>query len=738
MRRVILVVVGVMVVLASRAVVAESPRHADDGADSIIAPGVPGSLVVFGDGDVVWTARDGAASVAVIARARVGTGTLVACSHGGYVSDSAWEDAGTRALIESLLPRGRRDGNGGEIRVAVPDEKLRAMLAASGYDASVMPKKGEFGAALGEADVLMLREANPSEAECAAMEGFLQDGGTIVAAQTAWGWLQTHPGKTLEQNTLHRFAARHGISFTSETIDVPKTKRLERAEAWPLVDADEALRSLEGLGDGVALSKDDAVQIQATLTLAARSIPRDDALILPRLRALRERAGGVVVSKKSPVRERDVLKRVAIVVDEAMREGTEAEEIKTDPSAGEFPGAVAIEAERVTREVEIDARVPGWHSTGLYAPAGEVIRVTVSPGAPAMSVQIGCHTDSIAKKDHWDRVPRITTKQVLKPGENRVASAFGGLVYLIPASDRRGVAADESAVRVSVAGAIEAPRFVLGVTDVDAWRSRIRNAPGPWAELETSTVIVSVPSSHVRNLDDPRGVLEVWNKVLDAAADLATIPRERDRPQRYVTDVQISAGYMHSGYPIMTHLDAADEMVEEAKLRAGSWGLFHELGHNHQQGTWTFHGTGEVTCNLFSLYIMETVCGKDEGTGHEALSKRLARRARYLTEGASFEKWCSDPFLALTMYIELREAFGWEAYKGVFAEYRDLPKSERPTTEQEKRDQWMVRFSRQVGRNLGPFFKAWGVPVSDEAVASVASLPEWMPADWPDVSETSK
>jgi len=43
----------------------------------------------------------------------------------------------------------------------------------------------------------------------------------------------------------------------------------------------------------------------------------------------------------------------------------------------------------------------------------------------------------------------------------------------------------------------------------------------------------------------------------------------------------------------------------------------------------------------------------------------------------------------------------------------------------------MVRFSRACGRNLGPFFVAWGVPTSEAARKSIESLPEWMPGDWP-------
>ena len=191
---------------------------------------------------------------------------------------------------------------------------------------------------------------------------------------------------------------------------------------------------------------------------------------------------------------------------------------------------------------------------------------------------------------------------------------------------------------------------------------------------------------------------------------------------------------MHSGYPIMTFLDkSVEHSISTSELAAGSWGHFHELGHNHQQGDWTFDGTREVTCNLFSLYVMETVCGKPPGQGHEAMKPDVVdkRLRSYLGSTDKFFRWKSDPFLALTMYDQLRAGFGWETYKKVFAEYRALPITGRPKTDEEKRDQWLVRFSRAAGKNLGPFFEAWGVPTSASARQSIAGLPVWMPVDWP-------
>ena len=81
------------------------------------------------------------------------------------------------------------------------------------------------------------------------------------------------------------------------------------------------------------------------------------------------------------------------------------------------------------------------------------------------------------------------------------------------------------------------------------------------------------------------------------------------------------------------------------------------------------------------------------------------------------------------MHLQIRHAFGWDAYRKVLASYsRD--QSEDPTRlpkgEQAERDAWMVRMSQATGHNLAPFFgKTWGIPLSPEAVKEVAELPSW-------------
>jgi hypothetical protein len=406
---------------------------------------------------------------------------------------------------------------------------------------------------------------------------------------------------------------------------------------------------------------------------------------------------------------------------------------KAHPGASAFPGQAPSGAPVVTRAVQIDTTIPGWQSTGVFAQAGKTISVTVTgdakPDKIGLRVRIGCHQDSLWHLQEWKRVPDIAGSWAMDRPQTRVTSAFGGLVYIEVPEKAPGLK-----LTVSIAGVVDAPLFVLGKTTNKEWLSTIRARFAPWAELASNKVIVTVPSSVIRTLDDPESVMKHWDRVLDASADLAGSPRDRKRPERYVADVQISAGYMHSGYPIMTHLDAADTMTTLHQLmgtgKENAWGLYHELGHNHQSGDWTFAGTGEVTCNLFTLYVLETVCGiSPQSTGRVLDDGAMRSMLRHMDQGAPFDKWKSDPFLALQMYALVERDFGWDPFKKVFAEYRSLKPEERPKNDDEKRDHWMVRLSRTLGKNLAPYFQAWGVPTSDAARESIKDLPEWKPAE---------
>jgi hypothetical protein len=709
-----------------------------DGVHTIAAPGVPGPLCVFGPNAFVVAVGGAGGKVRepVVAASRLGKGRVVVLGHPGYVGDqNSTKVADTGRFLANAVQwtAGKKDGR--SVHIGVYGQRHAVtFLAEQGLRAEAM-EGANWTSRLAGCDAIWLCPASlAKEDEIAAVRQFVSRGGGLVAGDLGWGWLQLNPGKTLTADHQgNQLLARAGIVWADGTLE-------RTADAGYAVDtvpprlarADAALAALVADARGQSkLSKEDVAQAAAVVTRASRSLPAGDNLLRPKLLRVREEHQGEAVPKPSaPLTLKTPLARLVLSMQIEEAKGLPAAKVAACPAAAFFPGAVPRAAPRVTRKMGIDTAVPDWHSTSLYAPAGSVVTVEVPAGAVdrGLWVRIGAHSDDLWDHDAWHRAAEICLRKPLAQARTEVASLFGGLIYIeVPGGCRLGT------MVVTVRGGVEAPSFVLGETSLNTWRNSVRQRPAPWAELATRKVILTVPSESIRKLENPDELMRFWDRVLDACADLAGRPKDRERPERYVTDVQISAGYMHSGYPLMTHLDAAAILVDRAGLESNRvdpvWGLFHEMGHNHQSDDWTFEGTGEVTVNLFSLYVLDKVCGFAPSKAREVLSPAERKKAldAYTRGGSDFKVWKEDPFLALIMYVELQEAFGWETFQKVFAEYRGLAPADRPKTDDERRDQWLVRFSRAAGRNLGPFFEAWGVPTSEKARASVAELPAWMP-----------
>ena len=704
-----------------------------DGVREISAPGVPGALCPFGpEAFAVVAGRSGGGQLAVVAAARLGRGRIVALGHNGYFGGEGLRAADTPRFMVNAV---RWLAQGDEPRVGVLDlDDFRALMAEQGLAAEAV-QGADWPQLLPRFNVLVTTAAPGfTPEEVAAVSAFIRAGGGFLSGDTPWGWLQLNPGKTLSaDHGGNAILAPAGLLWVDGMLDRTSEQGFASDAPLPeLLHAGRALDAIEAQAAGTRQpSKEDLAQASLVITTTALALPATDTLLLPRLEEVQQQhAATAVPGPDQPLGADKPLERLAVTLQLQTLRNAPADAVIAHPSGSLFPGAVPADTPRVARTVLVNTAVPAWHSTGLYAAPGERIEVRLPADAvgQGLAVQIGCHTDGLWHLDTWRRCPEIVRRYTLTEAATPAANAFGGLIYVdVPSGCRLAT------VPVEIAGAVQAPYFVLGRTDPVQWRQEVRGRPAPWAEMETPNVILSVPSSTIRELDDPVPLMEFWTHVLDSCAELAAQPEQRERPERIVADVQISAGYMHSGYPIMTYLDVAPLAMDVERLvTQGSWGHFHELGHNHQSGDWTFEGTGEVTENLFSLYILDRCCHLN-GPGHPAIAPedRAKRTAEYLAAGAPFAKWQADPFLALYMYMQLQEAFGWQAYPAVFAEYRDLPAAERPQTDDQKRDQWLVRFSRTVGRNLGPFFQAWGVPTSDQARAEVADLPVWMPEGFP-------
>jgi hypothetical protein len=693
------------------------------GVSNLGVEGSPGPLVAFGPNAFVVVVGDSrGAKLPLVAAARYGKGRVVAFGHDGYLGATKLD--GPKFFINVVAWTSGKAAKTARV-VVHRHNKVMGVLKKQGIQVAQANLTQLQGA-----DVLIINSMHlKTDAEVKQIQKFIQDGGGVITAGLGWAWLGYFAkGGTLANdfkgNQLLRPA---GIAWSEGSLKATGPGRfVVDASAKELAHAGQVFKSLVAHDSGgKKLNKAALSQASAVLTGAASALPADEPLLIRHISAMAAKRGASAIpSAKTPLKKNKPLDRVLLTLELSQLTQTPVDKIKAHPAAADFPGAIPAGAKRVQRKISVDTTVPGWHSTGLYAGPGEVITVTVPDASVGkVRIRIGAHKDRIFHHDEWKRAPRITREYMTRTASGKYACAFGGPIYVVAPKKAIGT------IQVSIGNAVEAPLYVHGVTKLADWKATIRNRPAPWAEIGSDRIFVTVPSRVVRNMDDPAALMEAWNKVLDQDAELSGIPTKRKRPERMVPDRQISAGYMHSGYPIMMHLDHEKKLADLDHLVKGNWGFFHELGHNHQRPNWTFSGTTEVTCNLYTLYNYEFLCGvKPKDNPRTSPQARKKRAGKYL-KNPDFNKWKSSPFLALDMYVLMQEAFGWESFRKVFAEYRTLSSKDRPRNDDQKRDQWLVRYSRTVGRNLGPYFQKWGVPTTQAARDSIKELPIWMPKE---------
>uniref|UniRef100_A0A8C4IF57 Peptidase M60 domain-containing protein n=1 Tax=Dicentrarchus labrax TaxID=13489 RepID=A0A8C4IF57_DICLA len=375
------------------------------------------------------------------------------------------------------------------------------------------------------------------------------------------------------------------------------------------------------------------------------------------------------------------------------------------------------------QRIKINVNTAGeeeWISTGVYLTPGMKTYMVIPAELVnnGWKIQIGCQTDKL-NAEELKRAPCVYERFPVTSEMVQVWNLWGGLIYLVAPPETQVEGAE-----VIVQMAVPAPYYKTGVTTAAEW-SLLRTAPSPWAELEFDNVIFTVPSDVVRDLERPDELATLWKDIMRGITDLAVIPHRFPRKERFVADVQISHGWMHAGYPIMTHKATAAELVNIDLARSkGLWGPIHELGHNQQRSCWEFPShTTECTCNLWSVYVHEEVLGINREKAHPAmaLAKRNSRAEEFAKGGKKLSSW--NTWVALETYMQLQDRFGWDAFKNVFAAYHEMCNF--PNGNKGKMNLYAETFSYTVEMNLAGFFKSWGWPIEIATEEKLSNLPPW-------------
>lgn len=697
-----------------------------DGVKSVAKLGAPGPVGIWGQiaFPILAAADKDGVEIALAAAAGHGKGRIILFGHNSYLNGDGGGDCAR--LLENCV---KWAANKEKPRIGLKGVKPGA-LVRNGF------KVEEFTAvdkkSLSGFDVVIINiQSVTGTGEGTALMDYIKNGGGFIGGMTGWAYGQTSNGKDLAlSHGVNQALLEAGLAHTDMSAFDEVQSFTARVELPAMMNASEAVTAIRKQREGgPAMTPEQTRQGMNAIQIALAAQPPDRSNLRNAVTAALGPAGNdaPVPTARAPLTvTQHAAARLRLSMETRTLRLAGADGIEAHPAHAAFPGKVPANAPRVSAEVRIDPNIPGWHSTGLYAAAGEVITVSLPENlaSQGFAVRIGCHSDTLYHLDSWMRAPDITRNDPLDAPATKTASAFGGLIYI--------VVPERAQMRelfvATIENAVPAPLFVLGEDDDAAWKE-IRQRPAPWAELASDKMIVTCPTEVARTIHNPTELMTFWKAVVEAQDDITNQTAERRRPERIVSDIQISAGYMHSGYPIMIPVSAAPEMVTLNRLKFPGWGFYHEIGHNHQRPTFTFDGTVEVTCNVIGMYSMQTVLGKDPLLAHSEIGEDARREHIRAIQSApdKWQLWKTSPFVALTTYVQLVQAFGWESWRKYLHSFGDPAFGPDPRNDDEARDQFLVRYSKIVNKNLGPFFDFWGIPVSAEARRAVKGLETWMP-----------
>jgi hypothetical protein len=375
-------------------------------------------------------------------------------------------------------------------------------------------------------------------------------------------------------------------------------------------------------------------------------------------------------------------------------------------------------------------------STGLWAPAGELIIIDVPADGMGLSLQIGAQTDNLTGMPALSRDPIIVSQTTLNPGRNYARNPYGGTIY-VRASRSLG-----KTVNLRFSGACAQADFILGTTtDEVAWAAAVKRSTVPWLELRSNNYIFTLPRDKFDQfpLTNPIALMQTWDDIVkldyygwmglsdNAANDVDKAP---GLPWRAVQDIQLVLGYGHNGYPIEMQNDDNwfNKITNLSTLLAtGDWGLLHETGHNCQMGTvWSLSSLGETSNNLFSFKYSHRKGASHASMGllHTSLpgstgafALGLAYAAPAGVKNFNVDAAINDPFRRILPFIQLFEKTtpngGGDGYGLMSYWYQQGRRIQRLNfDDQSKMDFIVENACDYTGQNLEKFFFQWGINVS--------------------------
>ncbi|MDA7888555.1 Ig-like domain-containing protein [Akkermansiaceae bacterium] len=381
---------------------------------------------------------------------------------------------------------------------------------------------------------------------------------------------------------------------------------------------------------------------------------------------------------------------------------------------------------------------PARKPTGCYLAPGTIATVTVPPAlvGKGYQVRIGAHSWDMESRSSVRRLDRATLLYDLDATTIKVASPYGGGIYLeVPFRSDAGV------VNVEITGAVRSPYFSAKSfhrTSLDEWLDTERHHQAPWADFQSEKFMMQVPTSWIYAHPDPVSLMEEWDSAMDAMNDLMGFPRDRGKETMYPQVDLIFRVSVHApGYPSINNTDNPNNDRGGYRNhyltrgpRNGADIEFHEQGHAYLFPK--FGGESESNVNLPHVSVMNRAYDVDldeafasslgfEGNPHRTLDNTAVawmcvfNFAPREVPMASGEK--AYQLKGHAKYVDIVRLFGWEGLDAYWYSFNDDMENGRSSPG--STDGKLLRLCQSVGEDIRPLLHFWGIhPGSPTSLAA--------------------
>lgn len=353
-------------------------------------------------------------------------------------------------------------------------------------------------------------------------------------------------------------------------------------------------------------------------------------------------------------------------------------------AAGMYYGDVSDDEPAVIERITIKSSEKRNFATGLYAPAGEVVKIEISPESLAaaggeLNVIVGQvshsnHYNNIwAERNDFSRMPRVDDRFKITSNVGYVGNPLGGPIYVYPKNYGESFT-------FTASGAVKYFRYVHGVTTEEEVEA-MKNLSAPYYDFEVwdTGVRLSGPKKYGSfDYDNLVKCGDLWEKIVSTSRQVPC-SANASIGVGYVFDCFVAAGaacaFQGGGSWVNAPCSWLGGALDyDAMTTGGFWGNIHEYNHLYQSYGMEPTKTNEVTNNATSLlsYALYTEISAarslDDGTLRDwnrytdpsrSLRETIAAAAKISPDESADAAGCRR---SLNAYADIIHSFGTDAF----------------------------------------------------------------------------